>query len=113
MPTPSMDDKKTPSPPDRQDWQYQADKILGFNSRPWPTDEQRRQALISAGLSHWLPQPRRRRMPPKSEAQRRAMQAAAHGKSTLGIPAKVGKEFAAADKGGKLPKRMPKQGRSG
>jgi len=41
------------------------------------------------------------------------MQAAAHGKSTLGIPAKVGKEFAAADKGGKLPKRMPKQGRSG
>ncbi len=27
------------------------------------------------------------------------MEAAAHGHSTLGIPAKVGKEFAAADKG--------------
>ena len=42
-------------------------------------------------------------MPPKSEAQRRAMEAAAHGHSTLGIPASVGKEFSAADKGGKLP----------
>jgi hypothetical protein len=46
-------------------------------------------------------------MPPKSEAQRRAMQAAAHGKSTLDIPKKVGKEFAAADPGGKLPERAP------
>ena len=44
-------------------------------------------------------------MPPKSEAQRRAMFSAAAGKSTLGIPQKVGKEFAKADKGGKLPKR--------
>jgi len=32
-------------------------------------------------------------MPAVSERQRRAMQAAAHGKSTLGIPQKVGKEF--------------------
>ena len=48
-------------------------------------------------------------MPPRSEAQRRAMQAAAHGKSTLGIPKSVGKEFAAADKGGKLPKRVKKK----
>lgn len=48
-------------------------------------------------------------MPPRSEAQRRAMFAAASGKSTLGIPKKVGKEFAAADKGGKLPKRILKQ----
>lgn len=32
-------------------------------------------------------------MPAKSEKQYRAMQAAAHGKSTLGIPKKVGKEF--------------------
>jgi len=31
------------------------------------------------------------------------MEAAAHGKSTLGIPKSVGKEFAEADKGGKLP----------
>lgn len=44
-------------------------------------------------------------MPPRSEAQRRAMRAAAAGKSTLGIPKKVGKEFSAADKGGKLPAR--------
>lgn len=44
-------------------------------------------------------------MPPKSEAQRAAMHAAAAGHSTLGIPAKVGAEFVAADKGGKLPKR--------
>jgi hypothetical protein len=37
------------------------------------------------------------------------MHAAAAGKSTLGIPKKVGKEFAAADKGGKLPKRVKKR----
>jgi hypothetical protein len=44
-------------------------------------------------------------MPPVSEKQRKAMQAAAHGKSTLGIPRKVGKEFVKSDKGGKLPAR--------
>lgn len=44
-------------------------------------------------------------MPAVSEAQRRAMYAAASGHSTLGIPKKVGKEFTAADKGGKLPAR--------
>lgn len=49
-------------------------------------------------------------MPPRSEAQRRAMQAAAAGSSTLGIPAKVGKDFAAADPGGRLPKRKGKPG---
>ena len=37
-------------------------------------------------------------MPSVSEAQRRAMQAAAHGKSTLGIPKAVGKEFVKADR---------------
>jgi hypothetical protein len=37
-------------------------------------------------------------MPSKSDAQFRAMQAAAKGKSKLGIPASVGKEFAASDK---------------
>ena len=47
-------------------------------------------------------------MPPVSEKQRRAMEAAAHGKSTIGIPKKVGQEFAAADPGGKLPKSAPK-----
>lgn len=41
--------------------------------------------------------------PPTSEAQRRAMRAAASGHSTLGIPQSVGKDFADADKGGKLP----------
>jgi len=35
--------------------------------------------------------------PPVSEKQRRAMYAAANGKSTLGIPKKVGKEFIAKD----------------
>jgi hypothetical protein len=37
-------------------------------------------------------------MPSVSEKQRRAMQAAAHGNSTLGIPKSVGQDFAAADK---------------
>ena len=45
-------------------------------------------------------------MPPVSENQRKAMYAAAAGKSTLGIPKKVGKEFTKADKGGKLPKKV-------
>jgi len=43
-------------------------------------------------------------MPPRSEQQRKAMGAAAAGKSTLGIPQKVGKEFIEKDKGGTLPK---------
>ena len=47
-------------------------------------------------------------MPPVSEAQRRAMYAAASGKSTIGIPQKVGKEFTQADRGGKLPQRKEK-----
>lgn len=42
-------------------------------------------------------------MPPVSQKQRAAMAEAAAGKSNLGIPAKVGKEFITADKGGKLP----------
>ena len=41
--------------------------------------------------------------PPVSEAQRKAMFAAKSGHSTLGIPQKVGAEFAKADPGGKLP----------
>lgn len=44
-------------------------------------------------------------MPNVSEAQRRAMAAAASGNSDIGIPAKVGHEFMATDKGGKLPER--------
>lgn len=44
-------------------------------------------------------------MPSVSEAQRRAMAAAAAGHSTLGIPRSVGAEYMAADQGGKLPKR--------
>jgi 8-oxo-dGTP pyrophosphatase MutT (NUDIX family) len=43
--------------------------------------------------------------PPVSESQRRAMFAAKAGHSTLGIPQKVGEEFANADPGGKLPAR--------
>ena len=47
-------------------------------------------------------------MPPKSEAQRRAMRAAAAGKSTRGIPKSVGRKYSDADPGGKLPKRAKK-----
>ena len=47
-------------------------------------------------------------MPPVSQNQRAAMYAAAAGKSTLGIPKKVGQEFVAADPGGKLPKKKTK-----
>jgi len=55
-------------------------------------------------------------MPMQSEAQRKAMHAAASGKSTVGIPKKVAKEFVSADQGGKLPKKagqysLPKSGR--
>lgn len=37
-------------------------------------------------------------MPSKTQKQKRAMRAAAAGKSTLGIPANVGREFVRADK---------------
>jgi len=50
-------------------------------------------------------------MPPVSEKQRLAMYAAAAGRSTLGIPRAVGREFVAADKGGKLPLRKKLQRR--
>ena len=49
-------------------------------------------------------------MPSVSQAQSRAMHAAAEGHSTLGIPKSVGKEFVAADAGSKvsnLPKKKP------
>lgn len=36
-------------------------------------------------------------MPSKTEKQRRAMRAAAAGKSTIGIPKSVGKEYVVAD----------------
>ena len=48
-------------------------------------------------------------MPIKSQQQRGAMYAAAAGKSTLGIPKKVAKEFVASDKPGKLPKRVKRK----
>lgn len=50
-------------------------------------------------------------MPAKSQAQYRAMQAAAHGNSTLGIPEKVGKDFAEATPNPKaLPPTVRKKG---
>jgi hypothetical protein len=52
-------------------------------------------------------------MPIVSRAQRAAMYAAAAGKSTLGIPKKVGAEFVAADKPGKLPARKKSKIRIG
>ena len=48
-------------------------------------------------------------MPSVSQAQRAAMGAASEGKSTLGIPKAVGKDFIDADKGGKLPARARKR----
>ena len=41
------------------------------------------------------------------------MHAAAAGKSTLGIPKKVGAEFVASDPGGKLPKKKKPKVRIG
>jgi hypothetical protein len=49
-------------------------------------------------------------MPIKSEQQQKAMYAAAAGKSTLGIPKKVGKEFVKAGKAqANLPKTVMKK----
>ena len=51
-------------------------------------------------------------MPSVSQAQNRAMHAAANGNSALGIPKKVGQDFVSADAGskvGKLPKMAPIQ----
>lgn len=51
-------------------------------------------------------------MPDVSRRQQRAMYAAKEGRSTLGIPAKVGKKFIAADKAAgnpKLPQSAPKK----
>lgn len=49
-------------------------------------------------------------MPSKSEAQHKAMEAAAHGNSALGIPASVAKEFVEADKAaGKYVKKTKKK----
>ena len=49
-------------------------------------------------------------MPIKSEAQQKAMYAAAAGKSTIGIPKKVGKEFGKAGKAqANLPQKVIKR----
>lgn len=51
-------------------------------------------------------------MPYKSEQQKKAMYAAAEGKSNIGIPKKVGKEFVKAGPASKnLPKRASGRGR--
>ena len=55
-------------------------------------------------------------MPSTSRAQQAAMHAAAAGNSTIGIPASVGKKFAAADKARgskKLPRYAKKKRNSG
>lgn len=49
-------------------------------------------------------------MPIESKAQQRAMYAAAAGKSNIGIPKKVGKEFVAA---GPAKKSLPEKVKSG
>jgi len=48
-------------------------------------------------------------MPYESKAQKGAMFAAAAGKSTLGIPKKVGKEFVKAGASNKLPNKVNKR----
>lgn len=48
-------------------------------------------------------------MPSKTEKQRKAMRAAAAGKSTIGIPQSVGKEFARADAKKRRKKRKKKK----
>lgn len=51
-------------------------------------------------------------MPPVSQQQRKLMWAAASKKGGVaGVPQSVGKEFAEADPGGKLPKRKTKKGK--
>ncbi len=55
-------------------------------------------------------------MPSVSRAQQKAMFAAKSGKSTIGIPQKVGAEFAAADEArgpAKLPARAPQRQTAG
>lgn len=47
-------------------------------------------------------------MPMKSKSQNRAMQAAAHGKSNIGIPKKVAKKFV-SEQHGKSVKRLPEK----
>ena len=47
-------------------------------------------------------------MPSVSKKQHRAMEAAAHGHSNLGIPKKVAQEYVAADKG-KSTKSLPEK----
>lgn len=46
-------------------------------------------------------------MPSETARQHRAMEAAAHGRSNIGIQKKVGKEFVAADKGKSYAKAKP------
>lgn len=50
-------------------------------------------------------------MPPRSQAQARAMYAAASGNSTIGIPKKVGAEFTADVQPGQI-KALPKRAKA-
>lgn len=52
-------------------------------------------------------------MPVKSKAQNAAMHAAEEGRSTLGIPKSVGKEFVKASKGQSVKSLPQKVGRKG
>jgi hypothetical protein len=53
------------------------------------------------------------RMPSKSERQRRAMEAAKSGRSTIGIPQGVAREFVKADRAKARSKRTSRRGRRG
>jgi hypothetical protein len=89
---------------------------MAIPSAPKPPQAAGAKPTQAAGLQKALGEPEDRpgraavkplEKPPVSEAQRGAMHAAAAGKSTIGIPKSVGKEFADADKGGKLPESSP------
>ena len=62
-------------------------------------DKELRQRLLAVIVREWAE--RSRLMPSKTKKQQIAMRIAAQGKSNIGIPQSVGKEFVRADKGKK------------
>lgn len=72
------------------------------NLEEWNKEMYENHKVEVAELTHKLED---YKMPSKTPKQARAMRAAAAGRSTLGIPKKVGKDFVKADKRKKKSKR--------
>ncbi len=72
------------------------------NLESWNKEMYENHKIEVAKLKHKLEE---YNMPSKTPKQARAMRVAAAGKSTLGIPKKVGKEFVKADKSKKKSKK--------